>query len=390
LEKYSNRGSEAMEAADAVMQEEISKATAEHQATVANREAQKLKRHEEAKAAMEASTAARAEEEAAYEDPVDLGHWLMDGRMEQMRSVRQGLDDAGTSSVNASLAQAMQAAVMATRWRTKVEATKQRRALLASSLDAHETEEAPEELASYIYKAISRAAATSTLETETLETKSGSQLHVRGVGVNGWDGSEQGVGIDENEGALQKIFSSFGSVLNVAIHHRIQMKPVPLAPEGTPYQLQNTSWALITMQDSASVDRALSQAEQAGVIDSAGNRLVVTRFSEKQDQGSKGGTRQIRSEELRITHTYEQGELIEVYEVAKTKVGRVRVRTKHGWVSVVSSRGKELLQLTEDLEVQRKRVAGRECVDICQFATTYTVLCTIAVDCIDHLPACDT
>eukprot|EP01047_Picozoa_sp_COSAG01_P023597 COSAG01_NODE_1432_length_10321_cov_11.797789_8_plen_234_part_01 len=234
-----------MEAADAVMQEEISKATAEHQATVANREAQKLKRHEEAKAAMEASTAARAEEEAAYEDPVDLGRWLMDGRMEQMRSVRQGLDDGGTSSVNASLAQAMQAAVMATRWRTKVEATKQRRALLASSLDAHETEEAPEELASYIYKAISRAAATSTLETETLETKPGSQLHVRGVGVNGWDGSEQGVGIDENEGALQKIFSSFGSVLNVAIHHRIQREPVPLAPEGTPYKLQNTSWALI-------------------------------------------------------------------------------------------------------------------------------------------------
>ena len=53
----------------------------------------------------------------------------------------------------------------------------------------------------------------------------------RGIGAEGWDGSEHGVGRYENEASLREIFEPFGMFLSAAIRHRIQ--------DG-----KNTSWAL--------------------------------------------------------------------------------------------------------------------------------------------------
>ena len=68
------------------------------------------------------------------------------------------------------------------------------------------------------------------------------QIHVRGIGVEGWDGTEDGVGTYENEDALGQIFAAFGGFVHASIRHRIA--------DG-----QNTSWALVTMADAESVDR---------------------------------------------------------------------------------------------------------------------------------------
>eukprot|EP01045_Picozoa_sp_COSAG04_P025680 COSAG04_NODE_3415_length_2831_cov_8.177892_3_plen_100_part_01 len=66
------------------------------------------------------------------------------------------------------------------------------------------------------------------------------QIHVRGIGVDGWDGTEEGTGSYENEEALEEIFSAFGSFVQATIRHRIA--------DG-----KNTSWALVTMGDAESV-----------------------------------------------------------------------------------------------------------------------------------------
>ena len=47
------------------------------------------------------------------------------------------------------------------------------------------------------------------------------QIHVRGIGVDGWDGTDDGVGTFETEAALDTIFSKFGTVLFSKIRHRI-------------------------------------------------------------------------------------------------------------------------------------------------------------------------
>jgi hypothetical protein len=41
------------------------------------------------------------------------------------------------------------------------------------------------------------------------------QLHVRGIGVKGWNGTSEGRGQYENENGLKKLFSRFGKVLHV-------------------------------------------------------------------------------------------------------------------------------------------------------------------------------
>ena len=101
------------------------------------------------------------------------------------------------------------------------------------------------------------------------------QIHVRGIGVDGWDGSDEGVGKYENETALRHIFENFGRVIEVAkIRHRVQ--------DG-----HNTSWALVTMGSTAAVDRALLASESRGVF-AGSQRLVLNKFSQKQASSSKG------------------------------------------------------------------------------------------------------
>ena len=70
-------------------------------------------------------------------------------------------------------------------------------------------------------------------------------LHVRGIGVHGWDGTPEGRGTYENEGALRELFKRFGVFRGATIRHRVK--------DG-----ENTSWALVTMGDEFAVERALS------------------------------------------------------------------------------------------------------------------------------------
>ena len=51
----------------------------------------------------------------------------------------------------------------------------------------------------------------------------GSQIHVRGIGVHGWDGTEDGRGDFESAAALKKLMSSYGTVIAATIRHRVDM-----------------------------------------------------------------------------------------------------------------------------------------------------------------------
>lgn len=48
------------------------------------------------------------------------------------------------------------------------------------------------------------------------------QVHFRGIGVSGWDGTRDGVGLYENKVDLVTIFSPFGDVEQVTIRHRVE------------------------------------------------------------------------------------------------------------------------------------------------------------------------
>jgi hypothetical protein len=130
--------------------------------------------------------------------------------------------------------------------------------------------------------AVSKGAMGSVQEQahETAKLKHGlakdrHQIHVRGIGVDGWNGSEAGLGKYENATALRQIFEPFGRVIEVSkIRHRVA--------DGA-----NTSWALVTMGSSAAVDRALRASKQAGVF-AGSNRLVLSEFNQKQASMSKG------------------------------------------------------------------------------------------------------
>jgi hypothetical protein len=101
----------------------------------------------------------------------------------------------------------------------------------------------------------------------------GTQIHVRGVGVHGWDGTPNGEGEFESEDALGKIFSAFGVFVQATVRHRIDA--------GTG---ENTSWALVTMGDTAAADRALG----APVVMAGSHPLMLTAFSRKQANASTG------------------------------------------------------------------------------------------------------
>ena len=103
-----------------------------------------------------------------------------------------------------------------------------------------------------------------TLETAAAE---GSQLHVRGIG-----------GQFESEGALSEVFSKFGTFVQATVRHR-----------RTDEHGVNTSWALVTMGDSASAARALS----ASAVDLP-PPLTVALFSQKQADKSTGAMNSVR------------------------------------------------------------------------------------------------
>ena len=110
-------------------------------------------------------------------------------------------------------------------------------------------------------------------------TQAEHQIHVRGIGVDGWDGTEEGVGRYENEESLEEIFGAFGTFIQATIRHRIA--------DG-----QNTSWALVTMGDLESVDRALA----APAVMAGTNKLVLNRYSKKQAAASTGAMARVQKE----------------------------------------------------------------------------------------------
>ena len=112
----------------------------------------------------------------------------------------------------------------------------------------------------------------------------GRQLHVRGIGVDGWDGTTEGFGTYESEEALRKIFSEFGEFEQATIRHRITGG-------------QNTSWALVTMGDVAAVEKALA----APSVMAGSTRLVLNRFDKKTAAASRGQMKKVqeRDKELR-------------------------------------------------------------------------------------------
>ena len=90
----------------------------------------------------------------------------------------------------------------------------------------------------------------------------GHQIHVRGIGVDGWDGTHEGKGDYENEAALRSIFGEFGSVQQVVVRHRVQGR-------------KNTSWALVAMGDEEAVERVMA----APSVMAGTSPLVLNRFS---------------------------------------------------------------------------------------------------------------
>ena len=95
-------------------------------------------------------------------------------------------------------------------------------------------------------------------------------IHVRNIGVHGWDGSADSEGTYESEDKLREIFSVFGPFVQATVRHRVV--------DG-----KNTSWALVTMGDADSVDRALASQPMAG-----NTALQLSRFSAKIASTSTG------------------------------------------------------------------------------------------------------
>ena len=100
-------------------------------------------------------------------------------------------------------------------------------------------------------------------------------LHVRGIGVDGWDGTPDGKGDYESEAALKALFRPFGDCQQATIRHRIT--------DGA-----NTSWALVTLSDASTVDRILKSHAEAPLF-AGKTKLVLTRFSPTQAKQSTGG-----------------------------------------------------------------------------------------------------
>jgi len=107
-----------------------------------------------------------------------------------------------------------------------------------------------------VFKKIAMASSESTGST---------QIHVRGIGMDGWNGDSHSMGIYENEEALSDIFGQFGQFIGATIRHRVE--------DGPDGKAVNTSWALVTMGSTDGVDRALAAAE----VKAGKSKLVLNR-----------------------------------------------------------------------------------------------------------------
>ena len=105
-------------------------------------------------------------------------------------------------------------------------------------------------------------------------------MHVRGIGVDGWDGTQHGLGTYESEEALREIFSEFGRFEQATIRHRI-------------IDGENTSWALVTMGDVEGVEKALA----APSVMAGTSQLVLTRFDKKTAESSRGKMQKVQAQE---------------------------------------------------------------------------------------------
>jgi hypothetical protein len=104
------------------------------------------------------------------------------------------------------------------------------------------------------------------------------RVHVRGIGVDGWDGTADGVGAYENERSLQDIFGLFGEVKAVTIRHRIDEEAK-----------QNTSWALVELDTLEAVEQVLVAVQPPRALLAGSNVLKVTKFDKEIAKTSTGG-----------------------------------------------------------------------------------------------------
>ena len=121
------------------------------------------------------------------------------------------------------------------------------------------------------------------------EVAPGFQLHVRGCGVHGWDGTTEGKGTYEDERVLAALFSQFGTCHSCTVRHRIE--------DTADGEGENTSWALVTMGDKESVDAALAAASSATGLLAGTTRLGVTAFDYRKAKASHGGMVQLKMQQ---------------------------------------------------------------------------------------------
>ena len=133
----------------------------------------------------------------------------------------------------------------------------------------------------------------------------GTQIHVRGIGVHGYDGTAEGVGDYENKSAVKKIFRQFGTVVDVFIRHRTQLetsvpdakvaskkswailRDVALseATEDEQPRSRNTSWAIVTMGSAKEAQAAL---ETDDPVLAGSTRLVLSKYDTAIALNAKG------------------------------------------------------------------------------------------------------
>ena len=114
-------------------------------------------------------------------------------------------------------------------------------------------------------------------------------LHVRGIGQEGWDGTETGPGSFESEDALREIFEAFGPFVEAKVNHRIAY--------GKHGRLENTSYGLVTMGNAEAVETALAEPK----IMAGKTRLTVTRYNKERAASSTGRMKRIEGRSVPTT-----------------------------------------------------------------------------------------
>jgi calcium-binding protein CML len=184
------------------------------------------------------------------------------------------------------------------------------------------------------------------------EVPPGTQIHVRGIGVDGWDSTPEGKGSHESESALKAIFEQYGKFLQATIRHRIEGPSGKWDPKTTPAAdwpregSKNSSWALVTMETTSAVDAALEASELEGVY--AGAQLLkLTRFSKdvaSTSGGAMAAVRELDQNEKKRRATRIQFEAVWSEHGANLGLS--------GWVSMTASSGEMLLERVPAAEAE--------------------------------------